>query len=89
MAHRYVCSVLEEMRACDKNKNYSCLLSQIEEVQVLVNRMEASLSEKNSLEHWHDKAKKEKCEYNRLLEKTNELRKKAGEKEEKKSNYYD
>ena len=84
MAHRYVCSVLDEMRACNKTRNYSPLLSQIEEVQVLVNRMEAALSEKQELESWHDKKKAEKVEYERLLKKTNKLREKAGEKPKKK-----
>jgi len=83
MTHRYVCSVLEEMRACHKARNYGGLLGQVEEIQTLVNRMEAALGEKRSLERWHDLAKKEHEEYNRLIEKTNKLRKKTGEKEKK------
>ena len=88
MAHRYVCSVLEEIRACHKARNYGCLLGQIEEIQILVNRMEATIGEKKSLESWHDKCREEKSEYERLLKKTNELRKKAGEKKKKKSNVW-
>ena len=87
MPHRYVCDVLEEMRKCDKVRNYSIMLSLIEEVQTLVNRMEAGLGEKSDHEVWHKKAKTEKKEYKRLLNKTNKLRKKAGEEEKKSSRY--
>ena len=83
MTHRCVCEVLREMRACLKSLNFGCLRGQIEEVQILVNRMEAGLGEKSSLENWHDKAKAEKAEYERLLKVTNKLRVKAGEKTKK------
>lgn len=46
MTNRYVCDVLREMRTCSKTKNYSYLESLIEEVQVMVNRMEAGLYDK-------------------------------------------
>ena len=87
MPHRYVCDVLEEMRKCNECRNYSYLPGLIEEVQTLVNRMEAALGEKSDLESWHKKAKKEKKEYKRLLKKTNKLRKQAGEEEKQASRY--
>lgn len=87
MPHRYVCDVLEEMRKCDKTRNYAVLPALLEEVQTLVNRMEAALGEKGDLESWHEKAKKEKKEYKRLLKKTNKLRAEAGEEEKKASRY--
>lgn len=40
---RYICTVLEEMRKCNEQRNYAPLLSQIEEIQILGNRMEAAL----------------------------------------------
>lgn len=43
---RYACDVLEEMRTCDKTKNYACLLSLIEELQIIFNRMESALENK-------------------------------------------
>jgi hypothetical protein len=43
MPNRYVCDVLEEIRKCYETRNFSGLLGLIEEVQTLVNRMEAGL----------------------------------------------
>jgi hypothetical protein len=83
MMHRSVCEVLYEMRACLKSLNFGCLQGQIEEVQILANRMESALTEKRSLEEWHNKAKEEKADYERLLKVTNKLRVKAGEKTKK------
>lgn len=45
MLNRYVCDVLEEMRKCNETRNYGYLLSLIEEVQTMVNRMEAKLND--------------------------------------------
>ena len=41
---RTVCDVLHEIRKCDETKNYSYLLGLVEEIQTMVNRMEAKLS---------------------------------------------
>lgn len=87
MPHRYLCSVLEEMRTCYKSRNFSYLLGLIEEAQVLGERMESALGEKGDLESWHKKAKAEKAEYQRLLKETNKLRKKKGEPEKEASRY--
>jgi len=46
---RYVCTVLDEMRECTKKLNFSPLSSLIEEVQILVNRMEAALESKKDI----------------------------------------
>ena len=56
--HRYLCDVLEEMRTADKGKNYSYMAALIEEVQVLGNRMEAALEEKQDCEYYHILGKK-------------------------------
>ena len=45
--NRYMCDVLTEMRTCTETSNYAYLPSLIEEVQVMANRMEASLYDKN------------------------------------------
>jgi len=87
MPHRYVCDVLEEMRKCNKTRNYAVLPALIEEAQTLVNRMESALGEKSDLESWHEKAKEEEKEYKRLLKKSNKMRKKAGEDKKKPSRY--
>ena len=45
--NRYLCDVLSEMRTCTETSNYAYLPSLIEEAQVMGNRMEASLYDKN------------------------------------------
>ena len=87
MPHRYLCTVLEEMRTCCKTLNFSYLRALIEEAQVLGERMEAALGEKGDLERWHEKAKEEKAEYQRLLRESNKLRKAKGEKPKEESRY--
>lgn len=64
--NRYVCSVLDEMRALDKTKNYSCLLSLIEEVQTLVNRMEAGLADVKDLKYLKEQIQESKDELSEL-----------------------
>ena len=49
MPNRTVCAVLKEIRDLDDTKNYSSLLSLIEEVQYLANRMEAALWDQSDL----------------------------------------
>lgn len=43
--NRTLCDVLEEMRKCNEVRNYAPLLSLIEEVQLLGNRMESGLED--------------------------------------------
>lgn len=62
MPNRTVCQVLSEMRECTKTQNYSYLLGLIEEVQTMVNRMEAGLYDKSDFKYdlrTHKKLKKE------------------------------
>jgi hypothetical protein len=77
--NRFVCDVLEEMRSCHKTRNFSYLPGLIEEAQMMVDNMEASLKERKEYIRWHQMVKEEKSEYKRLLKETNKLRKKAGE----------
>ena len=79
MPNRYICDVLEEMRKLHETRNYGALLGMVEEVQVLANRMEAALHERDDYNEWHKYVKKEKKELRRLLKKTNALRKEKGE----------
>lgn len=66
--NRTMCSVLDEMRKCDETKNYSYLLSLIEEVQVMANRMEEGLMDISDIKDLR-RAKKELVEEIRELEK--------------------
>jgi len=79
MPERYMCAVLDEMRAMHKTRNYSGLLGLIEEVQTMANRMEAAIGEKDNYQRWHKRFKEEKAKYKKLLKKTNKLRKENGE----------
>ena len=81
MPARYVCSVLDEMRAMYKTRNFAGYLGLVEEMQTLVNRMEAAIEEKKDYQHWHDKFKKEKVKYQELVEEANKVRKELGKEE--------
>ena len=73
MANRYLCSVLDEMRECNKTLNFSYLLGLIEEAQTLANRMEAKLYDLKDLERLHDDIKDLKKKKKKLEEKIEEL----------------
>jgi len=81
MPARYVCSVLDEMRAMWKSRNFAGFLGLVEETQTLVNRMESALENKKDYHHWHARLKKEKTEYQKLVKKANKVRKELGKKE--------
>lgn len=59
---RTVCSVLNDMRECYKTYNFSAIGSLIEEVQMLVNRMEARLENAHDFEQQRDELRKIKTE---------------------------
>lgn len=75
--NRLLCSVLEEMRKLHETRNYSVLLSLIEEAQVLGNRMEAALQDHSDLESARDHMKAIKEEIKELEKKRDDLAKKA------------
>jgi hypothetical protein len=87
MPSRYICDVLDEMRSCDKTKNYSYLPGLIEEAQVLANRMEAALDERRNYMRWHERCKSEKEEYTKLVNENNKLRVKLGKPKQKGQQY--
>lgn len=43
--NRTMCSILENIRAMDKSKNYSALLGAVEELQWAAERMEAAIAD--------------------------------------------
>lgn len=74
MPNRTLCTVLDEMRQCVKTLNFAYLLSLIEEVQTLGNRMEASLWDQNDIDGLHTKKRELKQEVKDLKEERNKLR---------------
>jgi len=58
MPHRYVCSVLDEMRTAVKVGRVDLVIGLIEEAQTLVNRMEAKLGEYSDMGFELDSARK-------------------------------
>lgn len=72
--NRTLCNVFEEMRACDKTKNYAPLLGLIEEAQCYVNRMEASLADQHELKSLHEKLIKSRRELEKLEDKISTLK---------------
>lgn len=66
MPNRTVCSVLEEMRQLDKTRNYGAMPGLIEEVQYLVNRMEAGLWDQNDITHFREERSRLKKEVDTL-----------------------
>lgn len=66
MPNRLVCSVLEDMRACYQTRNFSYMDGLIEEVQVLVNRMEAKLHDSKDLKDLNESIREGKVDLSRL-----------------------
>ena len=60
MLNRTICDVLEEMRTCYKTRNFSYILSLIEEAQSMANRMEGALWDQKELVYEKKKLKEEK-----------------------------
>ena len=67
--NRTLCDVLEAMRACDKTKNYASLLGLVEEAQLMANRMEAGLYDKEDVKNWTKTRSKLKKEIKALVKK--------------------
>ncbi len=47
--NRFICDALADMRKCAETLNFSPMMSLIEEIQIMANRMEAGLSDKKDL----------------------------------------
>lgn len=65
-SNRYLCAVIEDMRRMYSTYNFSGMLSLIEEVQVLGNRMEGAIDDKSDLESLHDDIKAGKKELKQI-----------------------
>ena len=57
VTNRTVCDVLREMRSANETRNYSYLLGLIEEIQTMVNRMEAALWNQKDIEQLREEHK--------------------------------
>jgi hypothetical protein len=80
--NRTVCDVLTEMRKCHETRNFTGLIGLIEEVQSLVNRMEAGLNDKNDVIDWTKKRKKLKEEIKKLIKQKEKIENQLPEKED-------
>lgn len=72
--NRTLCDALTEMRECGKTNNYSYLDGLIEEVQSMVNRMEAKLSDFNDIKSSHEQKVKAEKELKEVSDKLKELK---------------
>lgn len=64
--NRTACDVLREMRKSVKTLNFSYLPGLIEELQTLVNRMEASLEDQNDLDVTREQLREARAELKQL-----------------------
>lgn len=71
--HRTACKVLEEMRDAYRTRNFAYLLGLIEELQSMVNRMEAGLNTKRDLTDLQAEVKKLRHEKWKLKEQIEDL----------------
>jgi FKBP-type peptidyl-prolyl cis-trans isomerase (trigger factor) len=68
--------------------SYRHLQVLVEEIQTHVNRMEASLSDRNDLDYWYKRKKELKAEVKELKKKKEALEKKTGKKKKGKTKPY-
>ena len=73
--NRTFCDVLSELRKCDTTRNYAILLSLLEELQTLGNRMESHLYDTKDLKNLHEDIANLKKERKELLKEVEPLRK--------------
>lgn len=71
--NRTLCTVLKEMRALDKVKNYSGLRGLIEEAQSMANAMESKLEDLRDLKDIKQKIKRARQTLKKLREEKEEL----------------
>lgn len=82
---RTLCDVLEEMRKCDKTRNYSALQGLIEEAQSYGNDMESALGAQKKYREWKRLKKKLKDEIKQLKKKKEQLDVKSSKTRQRKS----
>lgn len=76
MANRTVCDALKEIRTCHETRNYSYLLSLVEEIQTMANRMESALWDQGDLTYAKKELTKLKKEKKKLKEEVEALKEK-------------
>lgn len=77
--NRTMCEVLDDIRKLDKTKNYGPLMSLVEELQMMGNRMEAHLYNKKDVHKFIRLRSKLKAQITKLKEEKQELK---GEEDE-------
>ena len=77
MPNRFYCTVIDEMRACYKTRNFSPILGLLEELQSIGNRMEAKCGDISEYNSYLDKAKELKREIKELKRKRDKLQRKV------------
>jgi len=82
--NRTLCECLEEMRGCAKTLNFAPILGLVHEIQILANRMESALHDKNDLNYYRDKLRDLKKEIKELKKEKEELEEVVGKVPEKK-----
>ena len=75
--HRYLCSVLEEMRKSYETYNFAVMKSLIEEAQTLGNRMEAALDQKRDYYKLRNECKELEKKRDKLKKQVAKLEKKS------------
>ena len=74
MPNRYICQVLEEMRACYKTYNFGAIAGLIEEAQSMANRMEAALEDQRDFDRYREQCKDLRKERDKLGDEVDKLR---------------
>ena len=62
MPNRTLCAVLEELRTCFETRNFSYMISLLEEAQSLGNRMEAGLWDQKEVKYLREEMRELKDE---------------------------
>jgi predicted RNase H-like nuclease (RuvC/YqgF family) len=77
MPNRFYCTVIDEMRACYKTRNFSIIMGLLEELQSIGNRMEAKCGDISEYNSYLDQVKELKREIKELKRKRNKLKRKV------------
>lgn len=77
MPNRFYCTVIDEMRACYKTRNFSPIMGLLEELQSIGNRMEAKCGDISEYNSYLDKVKELKREIKELKRKRDKLKRKV------------
>ena len=77
MTNRYFCTVIDEMRACYKTRNFSIIMGLLEELQSIGNRMEAKCGDISDYNRYLDEVKELKREIKSLKRKRDKLKRRV------------